>query len=179
MVGSNFDRYSAKFSVTQSANSWLKIGGNINYNRSTQRQVPQNASAAHGGAVLSALVTPEYVPRIMPAGSPNPCVYGYSTFYSGDNPLSDIYNNNNNTIANNLLGDAYTEIKLPLGIKYRSQFNFTTENSNYRYFLDPYKSLNGLQKNGSASQSYNETTRWAWDNTLTYDKTFGLSKINV
>ena len=179
MVGSNFDRYSAKFSVNQMANKWLTIGGNINYNRSNQRQVPQNASAAHGGAVLSALVTPEYVPVIMPAGSPNPGVYGYSTFYSGDNPLSDIYNNNNNTIANNLLGDAYAEIKLPFGIKYRSQLNFTTENSNYQYFLDPYKSLNGLQKNGSASQSYNETTRWAWDNTLTYDKTFGLSKINV
>lgn len=115
----------------------------------------------------------------MPAGSPNPGVYGYSTFYSGDNPLSDIYNNNNNTIANNLLGDAHAEIKLPFGIKYRSQLNLITENSNYQYFLDPYKSLNGIQKSGSASQNYNETTRWAWDNTLTYDKTFGLSKLNV
>lgn len=179
MVGSNFDRYSAKFSINQTANKWLSIGGNINYNRSNQRTVTQNAPAARGGAVLSALVTPEYVPIFMPAGSPIPGVYGYSTFYSGDNPLSDIYNNNNNTIANNLLGDAHAEIKLPFDIKYRSQFNLTMENSNYQYFLDPYKSLNGLQKNGSASQNYNETTRWAWDNTLTYDKTFGLNKINV
>lgn len=59
MVGSNFDRYSAKFSVNQTANKWLTIGGNINYNRSNQRTVPQNASAAHGGAVIAALVTPE------------------------------------------------------------------------------------------------------------------------
>ncbi|GAC1307202.1 MAG: TonB-dependent receptor [Mucilaginibacter sp.] len=179
MVGSNFDRYSTKFSINQTANKWLTIGADINYNRSNQRTVPQNASAAHGGAVISALVTPLYVPIIMPAGSPTPGVYGYSTFYSGDNPLSDIYNNNNNTIANNLLGDAHAEIKLPFGIKYRSQFNLTTENSNYEYFLDPYKSLNGIQKSGSGSQNYNETTRWAWDNTLTYDKTVGLSKINV
>ncbi|HEX3386314.1 MAG TPA: SusC/RagA family TonB-linked outer membrane protein, partial [Mucilaginibacter sp.] len=179
MVGSNFDRYSTKFSVNQTANSWLKIGGNINYNRSNQRTVPQNASAAHGGAVISALVTPEYVPVIMPAGSPNPGVYGYSTFYSGDNPLSDIYNNTNNTIANNLLGDAFAEIKLPFGIVYRSQLNLTVENSNYQYFLDPYKSLNGIQTSGSGNQKYNETTRWAWDNTLTYDKTIGLHKINV
>ncbi|HVS91172.1 MAG TPA: TonB-dependent receptor [Mucilaginibacter sp.] len=179
MVGSNFDRYSTKFSVNQSANKWLTVGGNINYNRSNQRQVPQNASAAHGGAVIAALVTPEYVPVFMPAGSPNPGVYGYSTFYSGDNPLSDIYNNNNNTIANNLLGDTYAEIKLPFGIVYRSQLNLTMENANYEYFLDPYNSLNGIQKGGSATQSYNETTRWAWDNTLTYDKTIGLNKINV
>jgi len=179
MVGSNFDRYSTKFSINQSANKWLKIGGNINYNRSNQRTVPQNASAAHGGAVIAALVTPEYVPVFMPAGSPNPGVYGYSTFYSGDNPLSDIYNNKNNTIANNLLGNTYAEIKLPFGIVYRSQLNLTMENSNYEYFLDPYSSLNGIQKSGSASQNYNETTRWAWDNTLTYDKTIGLHKINV
>ena len=184
MVGSNFDRYSAKFSVNQTANKWLTIGGNINYNRSNQRTVPQNASAAHGGAVIAALVTPEYVPIFMPATSVanpgyTPLVYGYSTFYSGDNPLSDIYNNNNNTIANNLLGDAHAEIKLPFGIKYRSQLNVIVENSNYEYFLDPYKSLNGIQKSGSASQNYNETTRWAWDNTLTYDKTFGLHKLNV
>jgi len=184
MVGSNFDRYSAKFSVNQTANKWLTVGGNINYNRSNQRTVPQNASAAHGGAVIAALVTPEYVPVFMPATTnPNPgytpLVYGYSTFYSGDNPLSDIYNNNNNTIANNLLGDTHAEIKLPFGIIYRSQLNLTMENSNYEYFLDPYKSLNGIQKNGSATQTYNETTRWAWDNTLTYDKTIGLHKINV
>ncbi|MDB5142625.1 MAG: TonB-dependent receptor [Mucilaginibacter sp.] len=177
--GSNFDRYSAKFSVNQMANNWLTLGGNINFNRSNQRTVPQNAPAARGGSILSVLQTPQYVPIIMPAGSPTPGVYGYSTFYSGDNPFSDIYNNNNNTIANNLLGDAHAEIKLPFGIKYRSQFNFTMENSNYQYFLDPFKSLGGQGTNGSASQSYNETTRWAWDNTLTYDKTFGLSKLNV
>lgn len=177
--GSNFDRYSAKFSVNQIANNWLTIGGNINFNRSNQRTVPQNAPAARGGSILSVLQTPQYIPIIMPAGSPHPGVYGYSTFYSGDNPFSDIYNNTNNTIANNLLGDAHIEIKLPFDIKYRSQFNFTLENSNYQYFLDPFKSLNGLGTNGSASQNYNETTRWAWDNTLTYDKTFGLSKINV
>jgi TonB-dependent starch-binding outer membrane protein SusC len=179
VVGSNFHRYSAKFSVNQMANKWLTVGANINYNRSNQRTVPQNAAVSRGGSILSVLQTPQYVPTIMPAGSPTPGVYGYSTFYSGDNPLSDIYNNNNNTIANNLLGDAHAEIKLPFGIKYRSQFNLTIENSNYQYFLDPYKSLGGLGTGGSASQSYNETTRWSWDNTLTYDKTFGLSKLNV
>ncbi len=179
VVGSNFDRYSAKFSVNQMANKWLTVGGNINYNRSNQRTVPQNAAISRGGSILSVLQTPEYVPIIMPAGSPTPGVYGYSTFYSGDNPYSDIYNNNNKTIANNLLGDAHAEIKLPFDIHYRSQFNLTMENSNYQYFLDPYKSLGGLGTGGSASQNYNETTRWAWDNTLTYDKTIGSSKINV
>ncbi|HWD89346.1 MAG TPA: TonB-dependent receptor [Mucilaginibacter sp.] len=178
--GSNFDRYSAKFSVSQKINDWLTFGGNVNYNRSNSRTIPQNASAAHGGTILSALVTPEYIPVYMPANAPNPGVYGTSNLYSGENPVSDIYNNTNNTIANNLLGDAFAEIKLPFGIKYRSQLNVTNENSNYQLFIDPYKSLTGIgEPNGYADQNYSETTRWSWDNTLTYDKTFGLSKLNV
>lgn len=41
MRGSNFNRYSVKLSVDQSATSWLKIGTNLNYNRTYQRTVPR------------------------------------------------------------------------------------------------------------------------------------------
>lgn len=179
MVGSNFKRYSVKLSIDQAATSWLRVGANISYNRTDQRTVPVNASTQLGGAVISALVTPEYIPITMPANSPNPGVYGYSTFFSGDNPLSDIYANSNQTIGNNLLGNAYAEIRLPYNLKFRSQFNSIVENSKYDYFLDPYKSLYGLSLNGQATDSYSETFRWAWDNTLTYAKTFGSHSINV
>ncbi len=179
MVGSNFLRYSVKLSVDQAATSWLRVGANLSFNRTNQRTVPVNASTQLGGAVISALVTPEYIPVYMPAGSPNPGVYGYSTFYSGDNPLSDIYNNTNNTIGNNFLGNAYAEIKLPYNLKLRTQFNSVIENSKYDYFLDPYKSLYGLSLNGQANDSYSETNRWAWDNTLTYSKIFGSHTLNI
>ncbi len=179
MVGSNFQRYSVKLSIDQAATSWLRMGANISFNRTNQRTVPVNASTQLGGAVISALVTPEYIPVYMPVGSPNPGVYGYSTFYSGDNPLSDIYNNSNNTVGNNFLGNAYAEIRLPYNLKLRTQLNSVIENSKYDYFLDPYKSLYGLSLNGQANDSYSETNRWAWDNTLTYSKIFGLHSINV
>ena len=179
MVGSNFKRYSTKVSIDQAATSWLRVGLNLSYNRTNQRTVPVNASTQFGGAVISALVTPEYIPIHMPTGSPNPGVYGYSTFYSGDNPLSDIYNNNNNTVGNNTLGNVYAEIRLPYNLKFRTQLNTVIENSKYDYFLDPYKSLYGLSLNGQATSSYSETYRWAWDNTLTYSKIFGDHNVNV
>jgi len=179
MVGSNFKRYSVKLSIDQAATSWLRFGANLSYNRTNQRTVPVNASTQFGGAVISALVTPEYVPIYMPANSPNPGVYGYSTFYSGDNPMSDIYNNSNQTIGNNLLGNAYVEVRLPFNLKFRSQLNAVIENSKYDYFLNPYKSLYGLSLNGQASDNFSETYRWAWDNTLSYSKSFGLHSVNV
>ncbi len=179
IVGSNFKRYSVKLSIDQNATSWLRLGANISYNRTNQRTVPVNTSTQFGGAVVSAIVTPEYIPVFMPAGSPNPGVYGYSTFFSGDNPLSDIYNNTNSTVGNNLLGNVYAEISLPFNLKLRSQLNSVIENSKYDYFLDPYKSLYGLTLNGQANDSYSETYRWAWDNTLTYARHFGLHSVNV
>jgi TonB-linked SusC/RagA family outer membrane protein len=179
MVGSNFKRYSVKLSIDQAATSWLRLGANVSFNRTNQRTVPQNLSTQFGGAIISALVTPEYIPIYMPYNSPNPGVYGYSTFYSGDNPLSDIYNNTNNTNGNNFLGNAYAEISLPYNLKFRTQFNSVIENSKYDFFLDPFKSLYGISINGQGNTNYSETNRWAWDNTLTYSKVFGLHSINV
>jgi TonB-linked SusC/RagA family outer membrane protein len=179
IVGSNFKRYSLKLSIDQAATSWLRVGANLSYNRTNQRTVPVNTSTQFGGAVVSAIVTPEYIPVYMPAGSPNPGVFGYSTFFSGDNPLSDIYSSSNNTVGNNLLGNAYVEVRLPFDLKLRSQLNTVIENSKYDYFLDPYKSLYGLSLNGQANDNYSETYRWAWDNTLTYAKHIGLHSLNV
>ncbi|MEP7107203.1 MAG: TonB-dependent receptor [Ferruginibacter sp.] len=179
IVGSNFKRYSAKLSIEQSANSWLKIGANFNYNRTDQRTVTDNASANFGGVVISALVTPEYIPVTMPAGAPIPGVYGVSNFYSGENPLSNIYSNTNKTIGNNLLGNVFTEIRLPLEIKYRSQFNASVGNSKYDWFLDPYSSLSGISSGGQGRSNYSEVFRWAWDNTLSYSKIMGNHSIDV
>jgi len=179
IVNSNFKRYSAKLSVEQNATSWLKLGANISYNRTNQKIVTDNASAQFGGVVISALVTPEYIPIYMPAGSPNPGVYGVSNFYSGENPMSGIYNSNNITIGNNLLGNVFTEIKLPFDIKYRSQLNATLENSKYDYFQDPYSSLSGITLSGAGRSNYSEVFRWAWDNTLSYSKLIGGHSINI
>jgi TonB-linked SusC/RagA family outer membrane protein len=179
MVGSNFNRYSVKLSLDQKPKEWLRIGGNVSYNRSYQRSIPQNASTQNGGAVIAALVTPEYIPIKMPAGSPYPGVYGYSNFFSGDNPLSDIWQSENKTIANNLLGNVYTEITLPFNLKYRSQFNAIMEDSRYDWFLNPYTSLYGISLTGAGRENTSEVFRYSWDNTLTYDRHFGKHALNV
>lgn len=179
IVGSNFKRYSVKLSVEQNVTNRLKLGGNMSYNRTDQRTVADNASAVFGGVVISALVTPKYIPLYMPVGSPIPGVYGISNLYSGGNPISDIYNNTNKTIGNNLLGNVYSECQLPFGVKYKSQFNIILSNSKYDYFLDPYNNLNGLTSKGSGSSSYSEVFRWAWDNTLSYTKSFEKHSVDV
>jgi TonB-linked SusC/RagA family outer membrane protein len=179
IVGSDFKRYSANLSVNQDVTAKVKIGGSINYNRTNQRSITDNASANFGGVVLSALVTPEYIPVYMPSNAPIPGVYGVSNFYSGENPLALIYNNTNNTIGNNLLGSAFVEAKLPKNITFKSQLNGVVQNSKYDYFLDPYSSLNGRSSQGGGESTYFEVFRWQWDNTLNYKETFGEHSFDV
>jgi TonB-linked outer membrane protein, SusC/RagA family len=177
--GSNYKRYSTKLSVQQRPIDWLKLSGDLSYNRTDQRTVNDNASANSGGCVVSALVTPEYIPVYMPANSPKPGVYGTSNLYSGENPLADIFDNTNKTIGNNFLGNVFAEVRLPYNIKYKSQLNAVLENSKYDYFLDPYSSLSGLSYNGQGASSYSEVFRWSWDNTVNFTKAIGKHYFDV
>lgn len=179
IVGSDFKRYSANLSVNQDVTEKIKMGASINYNRTNQRSITDNASANFGGVVLSALVTPEYIPIYMPSNAPIPGVYGVSNFYSGENPMALIYNNTNKTIGNNLLGNAFVEAKLPKNITFKSQLNSVVQNSKYDYFLDPYSSLNGRSSQGGGESTYFEVFRWQWDNTLNYKQNFGEHSFDV
>lgn len=169
--GSNFDRYAAKLSVDQDVTSFLKIGGNLNYNRTNQSDIRDNASANFGGVVTSALTTPQYIPIFFGAGSPNPGLYGVSNLASGENPMALIYASENKTIGNNLLGNTFLEVSFPLNIKFRSQLNGVLSNSKRDYFQDPFASLSAIPSGGAANSSYNEVFRWGWDNTLNWRKT--------
>ena len=176
---SNFDRYSAKLSAEQNATNYLKVGGNLNYNRTNQSTITDNLSANFGGVITSALVTPQYIPIYYGANSPYPGLYGTSNLYSGENPISGIYNSENKTIGNNLLGNAFVEISLPFDIKFKSQFNAVLNNSKRDYFQDPFASLTGIPTRGAASSSYNEVFRWGLDNTLNWKRVFREHSFDV
>lgn len=171
--GSDYKRYSVNLSIDQNVTKYLKLGTSINYNRSYQRSITDNATANFGGVVTSALSMPQYIPVFFGADSPYPGLYGRSSFMSGENALANIKNNDNLTITNNILGNAYAEISLPFDIKFKSQFNATTNNSRWDYFQDPFATLTAASTGGTGESSNNEVFRWGIDNTLSWKKVFG------
>jgi TonB-dependent starch-binding outer membrane protein SusC len=177
---SNFTRYAVKLSLEQTMNNWLSVGTHVSYNRANQSTVNDNASANHGGVILAALLTPPLIPITNPASvQAAQGIYADNPLDGNNNPYADIYGSTNNNILNNLLGDIHTEIKLPLGIKYRSQLGISLENSDYDYFLSPYNTAQGINKKGSATNTTWEAFRWTWENTLSYSKIFGKNSINA
>ncbi|HJP62349.1 MAG TPA: TonB-dependent receptor, partial [Mucilaginibacter sp.] len=163
--GTNFKRYSANISLEQNMKKWLSVGTNFSYNRQDGRQVNDNSSANHGGAVLAALYTPAIVPIFNSSG-----MY-QNNIDNSSNPLDDIYANENHYVRNNLLGNVHAEITLPFNIKYRSQFGISMNNYNNDSFTNPLLDQGASQVNGIGSSENNETFRYTWDNTLTYNTT--------
>lgn len=177
---SNYTRYAIKFSLEQTMNNWLSVGTHVSYNRADQITVPDNASANHGGVILATLLTPQLIPIENPGNVQNTQgVYADNPIDGNNNPYADIYGSTNKTALNNLLGDVHLEIKLPFNIKYRSQLGASLENSNYNYFLNPYLTAQGINKQGAGTNTSWETFRWTWENTGTWSQTFGSSTLNA
>lgn len=176
IIGSEFERYSVKLSTDQKVAKFLKVGASINYNRTGQSSITDNTTANFGGVVTSALSMPEYIPITYPSDGPYPGLYGRSNLMSGENAIGLIHTNENSTVGNNILGNAYAEVSLPFDIKFKSQFNATINNSRYDYFQDPFSSLSAASTGGEATSDYSEVVRWGLDNTLS--KQFNIENHN-
>jgi TonB-linked SusC/RagA family outer membrane protein len=170
---SNFKRYAINFKLDQNMNNWLSVGTNVTYNREYTTTISDGTSAQHGGTVLAALTVPPIVPIKNAQG-----IY-QANFDGTNNPVGNIYDNINNMATNNLLGNVHLEIKLPAGLKFRSQAGVVLEESNYNYFLNPFNNAYGISIQGSGSNTSQETFRYVIDNQLTWDKTFGDHKLNA
>lgn len=177
VVSSKYKRYSVNINLQQQMTDWLSAGTHFAYNRTNYSDIPDNQRSNYGGAILSALTTPPFSPIYNPNGDGT---YGTSSFSQGwANPLGDIYGADNRTVGNNIVGEGHLEIKLPFGIKYRSQFGINLENSYQTIWEDPRLTTGAKSQGGVATYNSAEAFRYIWDNTLTYNKKIGNSLIDA
>ncbi|MDB5156476.1 MAG: SusC/RagA family TonB-linked outer membrane protein [Mucilaginibacter sp.] len=176
-ITSGYKRYSTSLNLEQQMNNWLSVGTHLNYNRTDYNDVYDNQRSQYGGFVLSALTTPSFSPIYNPNGDGT---YGFNSFSQGwPNPLADIYGPNNQTTANNLLGEGHIQAKLPFDLTFRSQLGITLENSYQTVFQDPRLTTAAKTLNGISAYNTGENFRYIWDNTLTFDKKIGDHSINA
>ena len=100
------------------------------------------------------------------------------------NPLYAIQNNQYKNLTNYFLGNASLEATLLPGLRIKTLFGINTNNYNGTFFqpednrINQQYNLGGATQNAYYSQTLNSTFEWVWENTIAYDKTFGLHGIN-
>lgn len=177
VVSSENKRYSLAINLDQKLNDWLSFGTHFNYTRANVKTIPDQMGARYGGAISSALQTPPFQEIFDENGFYTVSAGG--TGFGLENPLSYVYSNDNLNVINNMVADANFSIKLPYNLTYKSQIGIILSGNRYTSFRDPTISGTSNAYGGEGQYNTGETSRYIFDNTLSYGEVFGDHKIDV
>lgn len=167
MIESWFKRYSARFTMDNDVNKWLRIGGSMTLLKSTERLV----SDANGGLNVSRMVI-EGIP-IIPVKYPDGTWGGNSDFpgmEGGSNPVNIA--KNRYTLINRMqsLGNVYALFHILKDLDFRSDFGFNLNARKDNFYSGRELSSLSLDQRGVASINNSTSTYWQSENYLTWNK---------
>ncbi|WP_162996675.1 TonB-dependent receptor [Mucilaginibacter celer] len=195
---SGYKKFNFTVNTSYKPKKWLTIGENFTYSY-TKNKAFGNTNSVFGGPLSSALnldpITPTTINDIStqpyPGDYNNPTIvrnaqglpYGISHYVGQEitNPLA--YQQTvlgNYSDATNLLGSAFAEIEPIKGLKVRSQIS-----AKQAYYgsdgFTPLYYLNSSTANTTTAQvqTYNRNLSWNWDNTITYNRSFGKNNLTA
>lgn len=184
-----FNRKSVLANVNHKVNKALSVGAKINYSNSNGLAAVASGSLPGGafataGLGRAALVT---APNVAPFN--NDGSYNYSGTLIGvmdnkvgqvgfNNPRISMDLNRANAEINQVLADAYVQLKPVDWITLKSQYSINYLYVDNELYWSPI-SGEGIADNGSATSLFNKNKRWVWSNTIQFDKTFGAHSVQL
>lgn len=168
MLGNKFNRYNFTSSLDADVSDKLRVGFNISYNYSDNKQ--SGLSNLRTGAL--------YRPDLEVYNDDGSFTQSVGTFgFMLNNPVGDDGEVRNVAISQNVLGSVYGEYKIADGLKLRSQLSLNLLNDHSKVF-SPSFTLDALFESfyGASgallgvNRSAGVTSSWA--NTLNFNKTF-------
>jgi TonB-linked SusC/RagA family outer membrane protein len=177
IIGGDYGRTSIRMNLDSKINKWIAVGASVtySYNVSNNSGSETGLQWFNGGTISSAIKSwPMFAPY---DENGNINVEAGARTLRG-NPVA--YATEAKNVLNNkrLLANAFTAITplpgLTLKISLGTDVNDMTRN---RYF--PRTTYEGFIQNGAASKSTSNISSWLNENILSYDKTFGVHKLNL
>lgn len=179
ILGSDFERFSARAKIDSRINNWLKLGINVAPTYSNENQIPEGHWASDGvvnAALATAPVTPVYNPDGTWASQSMYAVQGdgLTGVPNGVAIASDI---DNKMTALRLFTNGYAEISLLPNLIFKSTIGADILNSRYNYFRPSNVPNNGnvaplpATARSATDRSIN-IFNWLNENTLTYNTSF-------
>ena len=185
VIGSFFKRYSISLNLDYQATSWLKSSTSVKYSYQDANN-PLN-----GFNLLNVAINPPTMDsgsRITTQIKDGNGNYGFynplkNVVSSFGNPVYSVETNQYQNVTNYVLASTYLEATIFDGLKVKTNLGVNTNNFN-SFYLQPADNRAALQYPGAVigvanfHQTINKTFEWLWENTISYDKTFGAHTIN-
>jgi TonB-dependent starch-binding outer membrane protein SusC len=185
IIGSFFKRYSLNLNLDYQATSWLKSSTSVKYSYQDANN-PLN-----GFNLLNVALNPPTMDsgsRITTQIKDGKGNYGFynplkNVVSSFGNPVYSVETNQYQNVTNYILASTFLEATIFDGLKIKTNLGVNTSNFN-SFYLQPADNRAALQYPGAVTtpanyhQTLNKTFEWLWENTISYDKTFGEHTIN-
>jgi TonB-linked SusC/RagA family outer membrane protein len=95
------------------------------------------------------------------------------------NPINTLRIDNDRA-RHRIISTNFLSINLMKGLTFRTTYSLNhLEESRFRYTPNDIQQADRYDHNGEANHNRDQRTVWQWDNTLAYDNTFGLHRINA
>lgn len=153
----------------------ITMGENLSYIHSNQRGI--GTGNIYGNSIRGLLNTTPTFPVRNPDGT-----YGTSSMSAEEmNPIAALnILNSNKTVYDKVFGNAFLEAHIIKGLKFRSSFGVDLSFNSTNSFTPVYDlATNNLSTTSTANQGLYRNFTWTWDNTLTYDRTFGAHHLTL
>ena len=107
--------------------------------------------------------------------------YGRSIYPDETNPLANLYyNNQNKTVNNKALGNAYLILSPVKNLKLKTDLGFEISVKEYNKFTPVYElSTLDLNTNTKAEMNFDRNSKYNWENTATYTFAVGKNNFNL
>jgi len=99
--------------------------------------------------------------------------------FGGPNPVGSAQSANAQNYRNNLQGNVYAEVKLPLHLSFRTNFGYSYYLETQDYFQNSFNFGSVTNTNNSLNKYYIESTQLLSNYVLTYDQHFGKHSLNA
>lgn len=162
-------KYTGRINSEYNIKKWLKVGTNTQFVRDEAEifdddQVFANARGANPMLPIS-----------------NELTLNWGGFYDQNyfNPLNTL-KIENDRIRNRLISSSFVNVNPVKGLHIRSTFalNFLEE-TRFRYIPNDIQQAIRYAHHGEATHNRDNRTNWQWDNSISYDNTFGKHRINA
>ncbi|HSB91706.1 MAG TPA: SusC/RagA family TonB-linked outer membrane protein, partial [Flavitalea sp.] len=185
VLGSYFKRFTLNLNVDYQPTTWLKSSTSAKY-------AYQNSNNPFGtGSLYQLTVNPPTLDsgnrqtNLIKDGKGN---YGFynpqnSNVFKFGNPVYNIETNEYKNITNYFLGTTSLEATIISGLRIKTNAGVNISNFSGSFF-QPEDNRANLQYPGSIvtnanyHQNMNQSFEWLWENTIAYDKVFGIHTIN-
>nr|WP_315132313.1 TonB-dependent receptor [uncultured Flavobacterium sp.] len=196
---SKYNRFSGKINMNATLSSWLKADVSMNVIQSDGSYISDNNSVGQGGAVMSALVTPSFLPiwgsqlNIRETNTDGSYKDGYKDGQYAENPYQSGWENpvsllsrKNTTAVNRYLSSVSFDVNILSNLVWKPMVSFDLTRSNNVQFVDPYSNVWGRNGDdnpdsdkGRGSNTVDNNNNWNFENTLNYALKFDDSELNV